>query len=596
MATQMTPRPTYRPLLYFMGRYKLLYGSMLALTLVTAVLESIGVAAFFPLFSSLLGESEGIGGILGFIADLAERMPLSDPIEAASLLLIVVFGVKTVLVLMREALFASGGAKVLYDIKRQVLEQYSGAHYQFFLDSKQGTLLYNLLDASTSVSNILNVFMKMAVELFKIMAIVILLAVTFPVAGLAFLGLGLAYYIIVHHISRKVSYQLGTRKARSGTEQTIIANEFISGIRQIITLRAISRWNQRFDTENRIYRDLVARDRMWMAVPRPIMELAAVGLLVGFILALKAFTTGGLSEILPRLGLFAMAMVQILPSLTSFGRFRMELMGQLPRAELVYHTFTAPGPTRVDGDIELQSFEQGIAFENVSFAHKGRDALMQDVDIAFDKGKVTAIVGPSGSGKTTIINLILGLFQPTSGRITVDRIPLQDLKNDTWLAKIGFVSQDPFTSHTTVAENILFGRNGHSRESVANAAKIANAHGFISELPQGYDTMVGDRGMTLSGGQQQRIAIARAVLDSPEILIFDEATSSLDTISEKLVQEAIDNVSADRTVIVIAHRLSTIRHADKIIVIDNGQVVEQGTHNELLDQDGQYSGMVSAHR
>jgi ABC-type multidrug transport system fused ATPase/permease subunit len=230
----------------------------------------------------------------------------------------------------------------------------------------------------------------------------------------------------------------------------------------------------------------------------------------------------------------------------------------------------------------------------VSFAHKDRATFLDQVNMSFGKGQITAIVGPSGSGKTTLINLILGLFQPSHGRITIDGTPLQCLTHASWLGRIGFVSQDPFTFNTTIEENIRFSRKGHSRETVVQAATIANAHDFISELPDGYDTVVGDRGIKLSGGEQQRVCIARAVIESPEILIFDEATSSLDPLSEKQVQEAIDIASAGRTVIVIAHRLSTIRNADKIIVLDNGRVVEQGTHQELLTRQGEYSRQVSA--
>jgi ABC-type multidrug transport system fused ATPase/permease subunit len=219
---------------------------------------------------------------------------------------------------------------------------------------------------------------------------------------------------------------------------------------------------------------------------------------------------------------------------------------------------------------------------------------MDKVTMAFEKGKVTAIVGPSGSGKTTLINLILGLFDPSEGKITVDGISLQNLTHETWLSRIGFVSQDPFITNNTIAENIRFNREGHRFEEIKNAAQIANAHNFINEFPQGYETIAGDRGIKLSGGQQQRLCIARAVLGSPEILIFDEATSSLDSIAEKQVQEAIDAASANRTVIIIAHRLSTIRRADKIIVLDQGKIIEQGTHQELLSNDGQYSRQVAA--
>jgi len=253
-------------------------------------------------------------------------------------------------------------------------------------------------------------------------------------------------------------------------------------------------------------------------------------------------------------------------------------------------------PRRHEGDREMDSFQESIAFKAVSFAYPNREPLFKDVSLEFEKGKVTAIVGASGSGKTTIVNLILGLFEPTRGSITIDGMSLKEFKQESWLGKIGFVSQEPFTFHSTIADNIRFGRNGHSTESLVEAAKIANAHGFISELPQGYDTEVGERGMKLSGGQQQRLAIARAVLAGPEILVFDEATSSLDSISEKLVQEAIDKVSSNRTAIIIAHRLSTVRNADKIIVLAGGEMVEEGTHQELLSKNGHYARLAASGR
>ena len=326
------------------------------------------------------------------------------------------------------------------------------------------------------------------------------------------------------------------------------------------------------------------------------MELCGLGLILGLILIIWLSGPGTLAGSLPKIGIFGVALSQLMPPLTTFATLRLKLMSGLPVMEVVYQLLTGPVPIRRDGHRVLESFERAIVFENLSFAYKNRDMLFEGVDLSLEKGKVTAIVGPSGAGKTSIVNLILGLFEPTSGRVTVDGIPLQDIKEESWLRKIGFVSQDTFTYHASVADNILLGRLDRPRKSVIKAAEIANVHEFVSQLPQGYDTLVGERGMKISGGQQQRLAIARALLDSPKILIFDEATSNLDNISEKAVQEAIDNVSSNRTVIIIAHRLSTIRHADKIIVLDKGRVVEQGTHQELLDRDGHYSRLAGSVR
>ena len=588
-------KPSYTALFYFLGRYKLLYGTILLLTVVSSLMESFGVVAFFPVFSSILGDQQDTGGLLGLVSDAAGLFPFSDPIVAASVLLICIIAVKTVLTLLRETMTAYASAKVLYDTKRQIMDTYAGAQYQFFLDSRQGNLIFNVLSAPYAVGTVLLKAPQFVAFLLKMLSVAVVLAIVFPMAAGAFAVLGVVYYAVIHYLSRKVSFSLGQGKADAGTEQTVIANEFLSGIRQISTLRSLRHWTQRFDLQNRSFSNLHAKELAWLAAPRPVMELFAVGLMLLFVVLLRVLSSNTtFTEVLPRLGIFAVALAQLLPSLTALGRTRMELMGAIPESELAYRSIVEPPPKRKDGEVVLGSFDRALAFEKVSFSHKGRDALLDEIDLTFEKGKVTAIVGPSGSGKTTIINLILGLFEPTWGNITVDGVPLQALKLDSWLSKVGFVSQDPFTYHATVAENVLFGRNGHSMESVVAAMKIANAHDFVSELREGYDTIVGDRGMKLSGGQQQRIAIARAVLNSPEILIFDEATSSLDTLSEKLVQEAMDKVSSDRTVIVVAHRLSTIRQADKIIVLDNGRVVEEGDHHSLLSRDGHYSRLVAS--
>ena len=590
-------RPRYAAIFYFLSRYKRLYGAILVVTLAGSVFESISVAAFFPVFAALLADSqEETGGILGFITSIADLLPFSAPLVSASVLLITIFVIKISLNLLREVMTAYASAKVLYNVKKQTMDRYAGAHYQFFLDSKQGTLIYNVLAAPGAVAGLLLKGPQMVALLLKTLAITVVLATIFPMAALALVVLGLVYYGVIHYLSGKVSFHLGRGRVRTATDQTIIATEFLSGIRQIMTFHAFGQWLERFDRENRTNSILHAKIQMWNASPKHVMELSAVALMLGFLLVLWFFSPGTFTDALPRLGIFAVSLVQLLPALTSFGRTRMEIMATLPDAEIAYQTVTGPAPTRKEGDTVLESFDKAIAFENVSYAHKERDTLLKDINLTFEKGQVTAIVGPSGSGKTTMVSLILGLFEPTAGSITVDAIPLQELKQETWLSKIGFVSQDPFTYHSTIADNILFGRNGHSMETLVKATSIANAHDFILEFPEGYDTIVGDRGMKLSGGQQQRLAIARAVLDSPEILIFDEATSSLDTLSEQLVQEAIDKVSSDRTVIIIAHRLSTIRHADKIIVIDDGQVVEQGSHQELLSRHGHYSRMVAVNR
>jgi ABC-type multidrug transport system fused ATPase/permease subunit len=241
-----------------------------------------------------------------------------------------------------------------------------------------------------------------------------------------------------------------------------------------------------------------------------------------------------------------------------------------------------------DGDREYPSFSSEIKFENVSFAHKKRSGTINDVSVTIKKGETTAVVGRSGAGKTTFISLLLRLFDVDKGEIKIDGINIKEYKLSSLLEKIGYVSQDTFIMNDTIRNNITFGSDSYSEDNIISAAEYADAHDFIIKLPDGYDTLVGDKGMRLSGGQAQRIAVARAMIRNPEILIFDEATNNLDSISEQAVQRAIEEIARNHTVIIIAHRLSTIANADKIIVLDNGWVVEHGSHEELLGIKGAY--------
>lgn len=230
-----------------------------------------------------------------------------------------------------------------------------------------------------------------------------------------------------------------------------------------------------------------------------------------------------------------------------------------------------------------------IIFKDINFDYKSRPNIISDLNIKILPGQTVAFVGPTGAGKSTITKLLLRFYDPTSGSITLDGIDLRELKLDEYRQTIGFVSQDVFLLDGTVYENIIYGKHDATREEIIDAAKIAEVHEFVESLPNGYETLVGERGQKLSGGQKQRISIARAVLKNPPILILDEATSNVDNETEAAIQRSLDKLIVDRTTIVIAHRLSTIRNADNIFVLDEGKLIEIGTHDELLNLNGQYA-------
>jgi ATP-binding cassette, subfamily B, bacterial MsbA len=242
--------------------------------------------------------------------------------------------------------------------------------------------------------------------------------------------------------------------------------------------------------------------------------------------------------------------------------------------------------------VEIGEFKQRIEFNEVSFAYEN-EAVLQDISFKLDKGKTIALVGMSGGGKSTIADLIPRFYDPTSGEITIDGIPLKDCTLDSLRAHMGIVTQESILFNDTVFNNIAFGHENPQEEDVIRAAMIANAHDFIMEMENGYQSSVGEDGSKLSGGQRQRLSIARAVMANPPILILDEATSALDSHAERLVQEAITKLMENRTSLVIAHRLSTIQHADEILVIEKGKIVERGTHNELIGRGGVYQSLRS---
>jgi len=290
---------------------------------------------------------------------------------------------------------------------------------------------------------------------------------------------------------------------------------------------------------------------------------------------------------------FITALLLLYEPLKRISKYNMKIQQALAAADRVFEILDMPPDiVEVEHAVELPLIHQGIAYQHVSFKYDD-DLILNDISFTAPVGQVTAFVGLSGAGKTTLLSLLPRFYDATDGEILIDETNIRQATFASLRGQIGIVTQDVILFHDTVANNIAYGAQHYALEDVIRAAKIANAHEFIERLPDGYQTLIGERGTRLSGGQRQRLAIARALLKNPPIIILDEATSSLDSESERLVQEAIANLMQDRTTLVIAHRLSTIQKANQILVLDAGKMIERGTHQELLANGGIYARLYA---
>ena len=560
-----------------------------------------------PLFlNALFGASQLIPAASpGWITKAHQRMvgAFLDPtdrlgsVETMMLAIIAIVTLKNVFVWLAGQFGASLQENVTRDLRDGVFRHLQRLPLGWFQRTKTGQIISRVLsDTEQTKALITELVTRTLQNLAQIIGtIVILLSYS---VQLTFVALVIAplLTLALQPVLRKL--RKGHRRLRGDYgEITSVLQESVSGVRLVKSFRGEAYEDARFTEASHRYSSGMVRITRIASLSQPMTELigVSVAMLILWIGAREVLLGGPGAMDSATLITFMIMVMRLLPPLKQLSQAPTTAQQSLASAERLFEVLDQSTEEQLDrGTRTVSDLRDSIAFDRVSFSY-GEEPVLRDVSFVARRGEVVALVGASGSGKSTLVDLIPRFYEPTSGVIRLDGVDTREIVLASLRGLTGIVSQDTVLFNDTVRSNIAYGAVGRfTDEQIAAAARAANAHGFISELPQGYDTVLGERGTRLSGGQRQRLAIARALLTDPPILVLDEATSALDTESERLVQEAIDRLLAGRTVFVISHRLSTIVHADQILVLERGEIVERGSHAELLALRGVYHRLHAA--
>jgi ATP-binding cassette, subfamily B, bacterial MsbA len=589
----------YGRVLRYLGAYRLLLAGALLSSLIFAALDTLSFVLIFPFLETLFKGGgvnyDGAGPQIGWLLEntigriIAPATPPMQAITLLSLAVLAVFMLKNVFDYLQQYLVVRLEQAVTRDMRNHVYGHLLDLDLRFYHRTRTGQIIARL----TSDTDLLRTLMTKNSAAFVTNALLIVIAL--GAALLISWRLTLVALVVIpmtFGIWRRLLAPLrrGDRRVLElGGEVASHVQETVSGVRQVKAAAAERFEMRRFrELTGQYYRAVLRTERV-RALASPLSEtMAAVGTVLllwyGGRMVLVEGAIGAGAFIL-----FLALSLKIYTPAKWLTRFPTTIQPALSAADRVFEFLDAP--VEIVAAPGLRGFDgvrAGIRFENVSFGYVAGEPVLAGIDLDVRAGDVVALVGPSGGGKTTLVDLVARFYDPTEGRITIDGVDLREISPRALRRKLGIVTQETVLFHDTVRANIAYALPDATQQEIERAAIAAHAHAFIVQMPNGYDTMLGERGTRLSGGQRQRIAIARAVLRDPPILIFDEATSALDSESERLVQQAVEQLLAGRTVFVIAHRLSTVGHADTIVVLENGRIVQRGRHDALLAEDGLY--------
>lgn len=588
---------SYRRLLSYLAPYRWLFAAGLACMVASALLDAFSLVLLIPFLRSLFdmgpllpeGGRNPVERLIDWVAGgwLDEAGGL-DALLGICLLILVALLLKNLFLYLAKLLSVHVQERIERDMRDQVYGHLQRLPLGFFDRSKAGQLIARVLTDTRETKTIVSYTLAEALRQ-VVTVVAYLAALLFLSWRLTLLALVLAPMLVaaLRPVLRRLRRGFRSVYDQQG-ELLSVLQETVSGIRLVKAYGAEGHEERRFRDRSRGYTRGLIRTQAISQLASPLSEVlsafVALALIwIGAGLVLEAGTLGP-EQFLA----FVTIALRMISPIKALAQFPAKAQQSLAASDRFFEVLDEPAEPLAAGR-EVDAFREAIRFEGVSFSYDPGRPVLLDVDLEVRRGEVVALVGPSGAGKSTLVDLLPRFIEPDRGRILLDGVDLRELSLTSLRDLMGVVSQETVIFHDTVRANIAYGEPERWRPGqVEAAARAANAHEFVQSLPEGYETVLGDRGVRLSGGQRQRIGIARAVLRDPPILILDEATSNLDTESERLIQAALDRLLKGRTVFVIAHRLSTVRGADRILVLEAGRILERGSHPELYAKGGLY--------
>ncbi len=579
--------------------YTLLFVGTLVASVVASVLDGFTFVLFIPFLRTLFGSAalpgpEG-GSAVETVLDRIAGPWLQGGAPEVALRNVVIVLLVALVLKNAAAYVASLGSVaiqegVVRDLRLRLFRHLQTLPLGFFLRMRAGQILARLINDTDQVKTAVSAALASLLQNLVVIVVyvVILIGLSWRLTIIALL-LAPALLLVIRPLLGRLRRRSRELVAERG-ELTSHVGEMVASVKLIRAYVAEAFEAERFRQLAERYRKRVLRAQRFSSLTSPVSEVFAGVVTVLILWVGTRLVLSNPGELRPEVLITFLAVaLRLMSPVKSVANYPTIMAGAAAAAERVFEVLDHPAD---EGDRPGESappgFRDRIEYRGVSFAYGSDSSVLREVDLEVRRGQIVAIVGPSGAGKTTLVDLLPRFYEPLQGEILLDGAPLTRYTRRSLRALMGIVSQETVLLNDTVSANIAYGRTDFTLEQVRAAARAANADDFIAKLPEGYATLLGERGTRLSGGQRQRIAIARALLRDPPILILDEATSALDTESERLVQEAIDRLMAHRTVLVIAHRLATVRHADSIVVLSEGRVVERGTHDTLHAAGGLY--------